>query len=82
MPSVPSVLSATSDTRDFASPPDTSAPAAAERPNVPAKMRDPIVRRMANRLRRALETSYYDRSFDRPDLIEDDYFRFRNQPRD
>lgn len=82
MPSVPSVLSTTSDTRDYASAPDTSAPAAAERPNVPAKTRDPIVRRMANRLRRALETSYYDRSFDRPDLIEDDYFRFRNQPRD
>jgi hypothetical protein len=82
MPSVPSVLSTTSDTRDYASPPDTSAPAAAERPNVPAKTRDPIVRRMANRLRRALETSYYYRSFDRPDLIEDDYFRFRNQPRD
>ena len=82
MPSVPSVLSTTSDTRDDASAPDTSAPAAAERPNLPAKTRDPIVRRMANRLRRARETSYYDRSFDRPDLIEDDYFRFRHQPRD
>ena len=69
MPSVPSVLSTTSDTRDHASPPGTSAPAAAERPNVAAKTRNPIVRRMANRLRRALETSYSDRSFDRPDLI-------------
>ena len=25
---------------------------------------------------------YYDALFERPDLIEDDYYRFRNQPRD
>ncbi len=25
--------------------------------------------------------SYYDAKFERPDLIEDDYYRFRNQPR-
>jgi hypothetical protein len=25
---------------------------------------------------------YYDPLFERPDLIEDDYYRFRNQPRD
>jgi hypothetical protein len=25
---------------------------------------------------------YYDPLFERPDLIDDDYYRFRNQPRD
>jgi len=29
-----------------------------------------------------LATSCYDPLLERPDLIEDDYYRFRNQPRD
>jgi len=37
---------------------------------------------MLRLVRRALESNHYDTSFERPDLIEDDYFRFRNQPRD
>jgi len=34
-------------------------------------------------LRRMLKAraSYYDPLFERPDLIEDDYYRLRNQPR-
>jgi hypothetical protein len=29
-----------------------------------------------------LARGYYDPLLERPDLIEDDYYRFRNQPRD
>jgi hypothetical protein len=32
-------------------------------------------------LRQAFTTSHYDSKFDRPDVIEDDYYRFRNLPR-
>jgi hypothetical protein len=39
------------------------------------------LRRVAARLRRAPKTggSYYDPLFERPDLVEDDYYRFRHQ---
>jgi hypothetical protein len=30
---------------------------------------------------RALTTGYYDPKFQRPDVVEDDYYRFRHQPR-
>ena len=36
---------------------------------------------MRRRMRMALD-SYCDPLFERPDLIEDDYYRMRNQPRD
>jgi hypothetical protein len=41
------------------------------------------LRRIADLLRRTPKTraSYYDPLFERPDLIEDDYYRLRNQPR-
>src|SRR5215472_8115034 len=41
------------------------------------------LRRVAGLLRRVLEIggSYHDPLFERSDLIEDDYYRFRNQPR-
>jgi hypothetical protein len=40
-------------------------------------------RRLLGLLRRATRAggSYYDPLFERPDLLEDDYYRFRNQPR-
>ena len=31
-------------------------------------------------LRQVFKTSYHDPKFHRPDVIEDDYYRFRNQP--
>jgi hypothetical protein len=41
------------------------------------------LRRVADLLRRVPKTnaSYYDPLFERPDLVEDDYYRLRNQPR-
>ena len=41
------------------------------------------LRRIVGLLRRVPETSasYYDPLFERPDLIEGDYYRLRNQPR-
>jgi hypothetical protein len=40
-------------------------------------------RRLARLRRRAPRTgvSYYDPRFERPDLVEDDYYRLRTQPR-
>jgi hypothetical protein len=38
------------------------------------------LRRAVGAMRHVLETSYRDSLFERPDLIEDDYYRFRNQP--
>jgi len=38
------------------------------------------LRRAAGAMRHVLETSYRDPLFERPDVIEDDYYRFRNQP--
>jgi hypothetical protein len=38
------------------------------------------LRRAAGAMRDVLETSYRDLLFERPDLIENDYYRFRNQP--
>jgi hypothetical protein len=34
-----------------------------------------------NGVRHIFETSYDDPRFQRPDAVEDDYYRFRNQPR-
>ena len=41
------------------------------------------LRRVASLLRRVPKTggSFYDPLFARPDLVEDDYYRFRHQPR-
>jgi hypothetical protein len=41
------------------------------------------LRRVAGLLRRVpmKSGSYYDPLFERPDLVEDDYYRFRHQPR-
>jgi hypothetical protein len=47
-----------------------------------AEIRGDRLRRVADLLRRVPKTgaSYYDPLFERPDLIEDDYYRLRNQP--
>lgn len=37
--------------------------------------------RVAGFFARMVATSYLDPLFERPDLIEDDYYRLRNQPR-
>ena len=50
---------------------------------VRAEIRGDRLRRLAGLLRRVPETGahYYDSLFEQPDLVEDDYYRFRNQPR-
>jgi hypothetical protein len=74
------VLSTTNDTRDYAVPADAPAPPLP--PCEPRRARHFTFRRIAELVRHMLETSNYDTSFQRPDVIEDDYFRFRHQPRD
>jgi len=63
-----------------------TAPLAAARSDRPGSARAGIrrdhPRRFVGLLRRAPKTggSYRDLLFERPDLVEDDYYRFRNQP--
>jgi hypothetical protein len=47
-----------------------------------AEVRGDRLRRLAGLLRRVPKTAAarYDPLFERPDLVEDDYYRFRNQP--
>jgi hypothetical protein len=64
----------------------TASPAAAcsdRTGSAQAETRSGHLRRAAGLLRRVPKTgvSYYDPLFERPDLIEDDYCRLRNQPR-
>ena len=40
-----------------------------------------LLRYAINRLRPTPNTSYHDPYFQRPDMVEDDYYRFRHQPR-
>lgn len=51
-------------------------PAREERPN------SALWRRVAGLLTPVFRTHYRDPLFERPDVIEDDYYRFRHQPRD
>ena len=72
--------------RRFARRAQTTLPAVAcsDRPgSVRAEIRGDRLRRLAGLLRRVLATGahYYDPLFEQPDLVEDDYYRFRNQPR-
>lgn len=48
-----------------------------------AESRGARPRRLAGQLRPVHQPgwSYYDPLFERPDLVENDYYRFRNQPR-
>ena len=57
---------------------------AAPRPSRPAEVATTSanhVRRAINSMRQLFKTNYYDPTFQRPDVIEDDYFRFRHRPR-
>jgi hypothetical protein len=50
--------------------------------SVPVRTRGHRLRRIAGMLRRVPKTGgrYHDPLFERPDAVEDDYYRFRNQP--
>jgi hypothetical protein len=76
MPPATPATTADTDTRELAPTPRTGA-----RPRSATPAHGDWVRRIAGLLRQALRTGIYDPSFERPDLIEDDYFRFRHQPR-
>jgi hypothetical protein len=54
-------------------------PVLVPRAHIRAKTRS--LRIVADLMERVLTNSHYDTLFMRPDLIEDDYYRFRNQPR-
>ena len=64
-----------------------TAPAAAASSDTTGSARTAIggdrLRRVASLLRRVptIGGSFYDPLFGRPDLVEDDYYRFRHQPR-
>ena len=72
---------------DAQSQPDCDAPRQAHAPAATPQIMAPLARRLRRitdllmRLAR-IRAGYYDPLFGRPDLIEDDYYRFRNQPRD
>ena len=72
---------------DAQSQPDCAAPRQALAPAATPETMAPLTRRLQRisgllmRLSRT-RASYYDALFERPDLIEDDYYRLRNQPRD
>jgi len=53
------------------------------RPGGSQEERRRMLRRVANLLRRRpkTDTSYYDPLFRAPDTVENDYYRFRHQPR-
>jgi hypothetical protein len=63
------------DTREESAAPVVSAP---PRGTMPRRDRR---RRVADLLTRVRWASYRDSLFERPDLIEDDYYRLLNQPR-
>ena len=50
--------------------------------SVTVRTRGHRLRRLAGLLRRAPKTGghYHDPLFERPNVVEDDYYRFRNQP--
>jgi len=89
MPLVQAAGRAATDTRDQAGAPDTSARAAATPGSGPRKAdprtdsRRDSLPRVVGLLQRLLTAggSYHDPLFERPDLVEDDYYRFRSQPR-
>jgi hypothetical protein len=81
MPSAPPLAGFRNDTSNDLSQQPT-AQALAAYAYEPRKARVGMLRRVTGAVRRALEAHRYDSAFERPDLIEDDYFRFRNQPRD
>jgi hypothetical protein len=45
-----------------------------------AVTRGTALRRAINCMARVFRTGYYDPKFERPDVVEDDYYRFRHRP--
>ena len=92
MPPVPLALDAVTATRGQEAAPSARSPMPMQPGDSSAKApplgsgrletRDDRPPRLFGLLRRALRTggSYYDPLFEQPDLVEDDYYRFRNQP--
>jgi hypothetical protein len=72
MSTAPFPLIAAADTRE--PPTETRAPECQTKP--PGDHR-----RQVRRLLRLLSACYRDPLFERPDLVEDDYYRLSNQPR-
>ena len=82
MPPTTPAISVVADIREHAEVPLSGTPALADDGRCPRKRnaRAFLTRR---RVRRAERTSgYYDPLFSRPDLVENDYYRFRNRPSD
>ena len=94
MPSTPAAGNAVADPQVGAWAPGTRAAAAMNSSRSPRQAKALFLRHAAAvrggayHLRRVVEAvfgvlraSYYDPLFERPDLAEDDYYRFRNLPR-
>jgi len=88
MPPAPLAGNVVTGTRDQPGAPGTRAPAPVTRGRRLWKARALLPRRAARRAQAALPrpgpkagASYHDPLFGRPDLVEDDYYRFRHQPR-
>jgi hypothetical protein len=88
MPCAPLAVEPVTATREEAVTQDTwstvpATPSAALplRHTAPARRRRSQLRHALVSLRRLFTTGHYDSKFERPDAIEDDYYRFRNQPR-
>ena len=75
-------MTTSTDTREYTNQSEAAPPALRTSGYRPCKTRIRMLPGIVKLVRRAFEGRYYDTSFERPDLIEDDYFRFRNQPRD
>jgi hypothetical protein len=75
-------MTTSTDTREYTSQSEAATPGLVTSGSRTGKARVRTLPGMLKLVRRTLESSHYDTSFERPDLIEDDYFRFRNQPRD
>ncbi len=82
MPPVTPAIGVVADIREQAEVPFSGTPAPAEDGHSPRKRnaRAFLARRRARRVERA--GSYYDPLFGRPDLVEDDYYRFLHHPSD
>ena len=82
MPPATPATSVVADTREHAEVPFSGTPEFVEDGHRPRKRngRSFLTRRRARRVERA--SSYYDPLSGRPDLVEDDYYRFRHHPRD
>jgi hypothetical protein len=82
MPPTTRAISVVADISEHAEVPSSSTPALLEDGHCPRKRnaRAFLNRRRARRMERT--SSYYDPLFGRPDLVENDYYRFRNHPGD